>query len=129
METQKFLCFYQIYTLFCINNTFISNARLKSAKTWAKVKQHPEAKLLLFKYNSLYSSTLLSKNNRRFSKKCTKNNYVCLNEVIWSMTMKMRLKMRNRSNRYGRNRPRPRYRHKYTKYKMRLSILMDICIK
>ena len=45
------------------------------------------------------------------------------------MTMKMRLKMKSRSQRYDINRSRPRHGQKYTKYKMRLSIMMVICIK
>ena len=36
-----------VYTLFFISNTFISNARLKLAKNHANAKQHPEAELLL----------------------------------------------------------------------------------
>ena len=55
-----------------------------------------------------------------------KNKYVCLNEIIWLMTIIMRLKMRNRSHRYDINRPRPRHEHKYTIYKMCLSIMMTI---
>ena len=43
--------------------------------------QHPEPELLLFENHSLSSTTLSSK-NRRYSKKCKKNKYVCLNEVI-----------------------------------------------
>ena len=42
------------------------------------------------------------------------------------MAMKMRLKMTDRSHRYDINRPRPTHGHKYKIY---LSILMDICIK
>ena len=45
------------------------------------------------------------------------------------MTMKMRLEMKIGSHRYDINRPRSRHGHKYTKYKMCLSIMMDICIK
>ena len=37
--------------------------------------------------------------------------------------------MKNRSHRYDINRPRARHGHKYTKYKICLSILMNICIK
>ena len=37
--------------------------------------------------------------------------------------------MKTRSHRYRTNRPRPRHGHKYTKYKMCLSILMDIGIE
>ena len=67
---------------FFISNTFISNARLKLAKNQAKAKQHPEAELSLFKNDSLSSTRLSSKNNRRYSKKCTKSKCVCFNEVI-----------------------------------------------
>ena len=62
-----------MYTLLSfISSTFISNARLKLAKNQAKAKQHPEAELLLFENYSLSSSTLSSKYNRGYSKKCTK---------------------------------------------------------
>ena len=56
-----------------VSNTFISNARLKLAKNQATAKQHPEAELSLLIYYSLSSSTLSSKNNRRYSKKICKN--------------------------------------------------------
>ena len=108
---------------------FISNARLKSAKKQAKAKQHPEAELSLFENYSLTSSTLSYKNKGRYSKKCTKNKYLCLNVVIWLMTMKMRLKLKNKSHRYDINRPKPRHGQKHTKYKMCLSITMVICTK
>ena len=103
------------YTSFFISNTFRSNAKLKLAKNQAKAKQHPEAELLLFENYSLSFSTLSSKNNKLFSKNCTKNKCVCFNEVIWLMAMKMKLKMKNRPHRYDINRPRPRHGHKYTK--------------
>ena len=45
------------------------------------------------------------------------------------MAMKARMGMKSRSHRYDINRPRPGHLHKYTKYKMRLSIMMVICIK
>ena len=107
----------------------MSNAMLKLAKNQAKPMQHPEVEFLLFENYSLFSSTLSSKHNRRYSKKCTKNKYVCLNEVIWLMIMKMKLKMKNRWHRYDINKPRPRHEHKYVKYKMYLSIMMALCIK
>ena len=74
------------YTLFFISNTFIGNARLKMAKNLAKAKQQPETELLLFQNYSLFSSTLLSKNNRRYSRKYINTKYLCLNGVIWLMT-------------------------------------------
>ena len=37
--------------------------------------------------------------------------------------------MKNRLHRYDINRPRPRHGHKYTKYKLRRSIIMVLCIK
>ena len=79
-----------------MSNTFMRNARLKAAKNQTKAKQHPEPELWLFENYSLSSSTLSCKSNRWSFKKCTKNENVCLNEIIWLMVMKMRLKMRNR---------------------------------
>ena len=104
--------------------SFISNARLKLAKNQAQANQHPEAEILLFVNYSLSSSTLSPKNNRRHSKKCTKNKYVCLNEVIGLKIMKIRLNLTNRSHRYDINRPRPKHGHKCTKYKMCLIIMI-----
>ena len=52
------------------------------AENQVKPKQHPEAELLLIENFSLFLSTLSSKYNTRYSRKCTKNKYVCLNEVI-----------------------------------------------
>ena len=95
-----------------MSNTFISNARLILVKNQAKAKQHPEVELLVFENYLLFSSTLSFKNNRRYSKKCAKNKYVCLNDLIWLMTMKMRLEMRNRSHIYDINRPRSKHEHK-----------------
>ena len=88
-------------------------------------KQHCYLKII----KTLSSSSLSSKNNTRYSKKCIKNKSVCLNEVIWLMTMKAILKMKNRSHRTDIDRPRPRHGHKYSKYKMCLSIMMVTCIK
>ena len=58
----------QIHAFF-ISNTFISNARLKLAKTKqkTKAKQHPEAELSLFENYSLCLSTSSSIKNRRHS--------------------------------------------------------------
>ena len=61
--------YIQIYALFYINNTFISNAGLKLAGNQANAKQSPEADLLLFENYSHSSSTLSSKNNRTYCKK------------------------------------------------------------
>ena len=114
----------KIHALFT-NNTFV-----KIAKSQVKAKQHPEAELSLFENYLLFSSSLSSKNNTKYSKKCTKIKYVCLNEVIRLMAMKMRLKMKNRSHRYDINRPRLRHGHEYTKYKMcKIIIIMVIRIK
>ena len=56
------------------------------AKTQVKAKQHSEAELLLNEIYSLSSSTLSSKNKRRYSKKW--NKWVCFNNILWLMTMK-----------------------------------------
>ena len=94
---------------------FGSNASLKLAKNQANAKQYPEVKLLLSENYSLSSSTLSSKNNRRYSKKCAKN--------------KIRVKMKNWSHGYDINRPRLRHGHKYTKYKICLTTMMVMWIK
>ena len=60
---------------FFISNTFISKTRLL-AKNQAKAKQNPETELLQFENYSLSSSTLASKNNRRFY------------EIYWKTTFK-----------------------------------------
>ena len=112
-----------------MSKTFIINVMLKFAKHKQKLSNTLEAEVLLFQNYSLSSSTLSPKNNRAFSKKCMKNRYVCLNEVIYSMTMKMRLKMKNRWHRYDINRHRLRHGCKYTKYEMCLTIMMVICTK
>ena len=120
----------KIHPLF-IRNTFVSNTRLKLAKknNWAKAKQNAEAELLLLKYYVVSSSTLSSKDNRRYSKKCAKNIYVFLNEDIWLIAKKMRLKMKNRSSRYDKNRPRCWHGHKYTKYKRSLDMIIVTSIR
>ena len=69
-------------TRFFISNTFISNAKLKLAKNQAKPKQNSEADLLLFENYAFSSPTLLSKNNRKYSEKSTKNKHVFLNEIM-----------------------------------------------
>ena len=78
---------------FFIISTFISNAKLKLAKNQAKAKQLSKVELLLNENYSRSSSTLLSKNNRTYSKKCPKSKCLNFNEVIRLMTMKTRLTM------------------------------------
>ena len=50
---------------------FYKQRQPETGKNQAKAKQHPEAELLLFENYLLSSSKLSSKNNRRYSKKCT----------------------------------------------------------
>ena len=66
---------------FFISNTY-KQRQAEISKNQAKAKQHPQAKLLLFENYLLSSSTLSSKHDRRYSKKYTKNKYVCLSEDI-----------------------------------------------
>ena len=119
---RKVPCTINIHAFF-ISNTFISKARLKLSKNQAKAKQHPEVEHLLFEKYLLSSSTLSSKNNKRHSKKCTRNKCVYYWR-LWLMAIKMRLKIKNRSQGYNINRP--RHGLEYTKYKMCLSIMMVI---
>ena len=67
---------------FFISNTSTRNARLKLAKDQAKVKQHPEAELLLFENYTLSSFILSFKTNMRYSKNCVKNKCVCFNGIV-----------------------------------------------
>ena len=69
--------FSMTFNTFFVGNTFITNARLELAKNQAKANQHPETELLIFD-----AKTLSCKNGWRYSKKYTKNKYLCLNEVI-----------------------------------------------
>ena len=55
---------------------------MKFAKNQAKAKQHSEAELLLIRHYSLSSSTLSSKNNKRYPETCAKNKYVCFHMII-----------------------------------------------
>ena len=52
-----------------ISNIFISNTRLKLEKNQENAEKHPEAELLLFNNYSHPSFSLLSRNNRIYSKK------------------------------------------------------------
>ena len=57
----------------------------KKKKNRAKAKQNPEPELLLFEHYLFSSSTLSSKNNRAYSKKCAKKQvclFVYFNQII-----------------------------------------------
>ena len=99
-----------LHTLFCLSSTFISNTKLKLAK------QHPEAELLLFENYLLSSSTLRSKNNRAYSKKCAKKQvclFVYFNAIIWLIIMKV--KKKGRSHKHDINRLMSTHGLTYTK--------------
>ena len=55
---------------------------MEFAQNQAKSKQHPEAELLLLRNYALSSSTLSSKNNKRYSETCAKNKCVCFHVII-----------------------------------------------
>ena len=71
------------------------------AKNEVNAKQHPEAEL--FKNYSHFSSTLILKNSRTYSKK-----QACLYHKIYHDKS---IKMKHRLHRYNINRPRPRDGH------------------
>ena len=118
-----------MYTVFFISNTFISNARLKLTKNQAKAKQHPEAELLLFENYLLSSSSLSFKNNKRYSKKCTKKQVRLFKWGYIINGNEKRLKTKNRWYRYDMNRSRIRHGYKSTKYQIYFSIMMVMYIK
>ena len=78
--TEVFFC--DCVTLFYISNTFISKTKLKFAKNKTNAKHHSEALFLLFENHLLFSSTLGSKSNLRYSQKYAKNKGVCFNKII-----------------------------------------------
>ena len=63
-----------IYTCFLYKQHFYKQRQPETVKNQVKVRQQPEADLLLSENSSLSSSTLSSKKSRRCSKKCTKSN-------------------------------------------------------
>ena len=69
----------KIITRFFSKQQFNKQRQAEIGRTQANAKQHPWTELLLFENYLLSSSTLSSKNKRRHSKKCTKNNYVGFN--------------------------------------------------
>ena len=101
------------------------------AEIGKKIEQHPEAELLLFENYLLSSTTLSSKSNRTYSKKCAKKQvclFVYFNEIIWLIIMKV--KKKSRSHKYDINRSTSGHGLTYTnKHKRWLSIMMLICIK
>ena len=119
MESCLLYWVWQIYYAFFLYG--------KPGWNWKKLKEKLSNTLRLnFNYLKIirfFSFTLPSMNKIRHSKKCTKNKYVCFNDVTWFMIMK------NRSQSYKINCPMPRHGYQYTKYKMCLSIIMVICIK
>ena len=117
------------FTRFSINNTFISNVSLKLAKIKQKLSKTLSLNFYYLKIIHFLHPRYHPKIIGDILKNLKKNKYVCFNDVIQLMTMKMRLKMKNRSQRYNINRPRPRHGPKYTKYKMRLSLMIVVCIK
>ena len=62
--------------------------------------------------------------NLRYSKKYAKNKCVCFNKIIVYNENESEIK--NRRHRYDINRTRSRHGYEYTKYKMCLSMMMDI---
>ena len=70
------LGFSLFYSANSMNTRFFHNTRLKLAKNQAKAKQDPEAKLLVFENYSFSSSTVSSKNKRKYSRKYG-TNQVC----------------------------------------------------
>ena len=72
----------------------MSNARLKLAKNQANAQQNTETGFLQFENDSCFSSTLLSKNNRTYSKNKQNNKCVCIHEIIRLIIMKMKMEMK-----------------------------------
>ena len=109
---------------FFISNIFISNARLKLAKSQANAKQNPEAELLVFEIIHIFYQRYDPKVLGYILKNKQKNNCVCIHEIIGLFIMKMKMKMKKRLHRYDKNSPKPRY----SKYKNYINMMLLICI-
>ena len=94
LNTRQIYIYLNLITRVLISNTSMSNARLKLAKNQANALQNPETGFLQFENYSCFSSTLLSKNNRTYSKNKQNNKCVCILEIIWLIIMKMKMKMK-----------------------------------
>ena len=94
LNTRQIYIYLNLITRFLISNTSMSNARLKFAKNQANAQQNSETGFLQFENYSCFSSTLLSKNNRTYSKNKQNNKCVCILEIIWLIIMKMKMKMK-----------------------------------
>ena len=77
-------------------NTCITNTRLKSAKYQAKVKQQPEAELLLFGKCSYSSSMFSKKLTGNILKNVWNKKRVWFREIIWLIIMKVKIKMKRK---------------------------------
>ena len=91
--------------LFFISSTFISNVRLKLAKTQANAKQHSKLKFCCLEIIHIIHPKIIG----HILKNKQKNNCVCIPEIIrlivMKMNMKMKMEMKKRSHKYDINRP------------------------
>ena len=112
---------------FYISSTFISNARLKLAKTQANAKKM--LSICFLKIIHILQTRYHPKIMGHILKNKRNNKCVCINEIIRLIVMKMEMKMKKESHRYDINRRRSRHGHKHRKYKKYLRMMMLICIK
>ena len=103
------------------SNTFISNARLKLAKSQANAVQHPRLNFCYLKVIQILHQYYHPKVIGHILKTKETNKCVCIHLVIRLIIMKMK----NWSHRYDINRPKPGY----STYKKSFQMLLLICIK
>ena len=103
---------------------FISNTRVKLAKTEANAKQHSED--VIWKFFTFSTHVIRQKYNFFILKSNQKNKCVCVQEMTCIIIMK---RMKNGPRRYHISKPRWRHRHIYSEFKKCLSMVILICIK
>ena len=104
---------------------FISNRRLKLAKSQANAKQHRGWTFAIWNLFTFFIHVANPKIIGHILKNKQKNKCVCIHEFMWLIIMKMK----NRLYRYGINRSRAIPGRKYSKYKKCLSMMMLTWIK
>ena len=105
LKNSKFFDFYGLKKTslwICPNILVRQSLTCGINQNWRKIKQESSNtlrlkycywKIIRFFYPRFHPEII------KISKRCTNNNYACLNEVVWLMTMKARLKMKNRLHR------------------------------
>ena len=112
-----FYCCSHIQAFF-INNTFISNARLKLAKIKQMLSKNLRLNFSYLKIIHILHPRYHPKIIGQILKSKPRNKCVCIHEIIQLIIMKMKMKMKNRSYGYNVSRSSCRHGHSSTRIDM-----------